>query len=670
MITAAPASALDARHAEVVRLVSELEPSLSGRVITDAIGRAAPSRREVTQLLRHLAAEPEILSSGSTRAPLVVARLAAALLEAGATRIRLPRCALCGREGKLPRRLRTQRICGTCATRLQLDDCSVCGRRRRVRRRTPEGDAVCGTCHGRDPATWKPCAGCSRTRRANARTADGRLLCASCYKPPSEVCEACGKRATVASRRGGLVICRRCYRSPQRPCGGCGRTRRVARRATAREPDLCFTCYQAPGLRCTRCGEEAPTRGVAKGAPLCFRCQLETRLDELLAGPDGEVLPALLPLREAVLAVRSPRTGLGWLTRSPGARLLRHMASGRLPLTHESLDASGQAPSTEHLRDLLVASGALPPRDPGLARLERFARTTVTSLEHSLDRKQLRSFATWEVLRRARRRAERGHLSPAAVNNAKAALSEAVRFLAWLRSHGRSLDTCTQADVDLWCASGAKARRRIEDLLGWAGRRRIVHGVRVPKQPPRGAPRSLGEETRWAIARQLLTDDALDSEDRVAGALVLLYAQPVSRIAQLRTSDVSEADGALLLRLGRDSVVVPEPLSGLVRRLPRRRQAGVAGQLPSPEWLFPGRLAGRPIHPEQLRVRLNAIGIECRPGRNAALLQLGAEVPAAVLADLLGLHPTTAVRWVDLAGGDWTRYAAERSRSLSVGERR
>lgn len=38
---------------------------------------------------------------------------------------------------------------------------------------------------------------------------------------------------------------------------------------------------------------------------------------------------------------------------------------------------------------------------------------------------------------------------------------------------------------------------------------------------------------------------------------------------------------------------------------------------------------------------------------------LAAQLPAAVLADLLNLAPTTAVRWVHDAGGDWSRYAAE-----------
>ena len=47
------------------------------------------------------------------------------------------------------------------------------------------------------------------------------------------------------------------------------------------------------------------------------------------------------------------------------------------------------------------------------------------------------------------------------------------------------------------------------------------------------------------------------------------------------------------------------------------------------------------------------------PSRRAALTHLAARLPAAVLADLLGIHPNTAVRWVRAAGGDWTSYAAQ-----------
>jgi hypothetical protein len=49
-------------------------------------------------------------------------------------------------------------------------------------------------------------------------------------------------------------------------------------------------------------------------------------------------------------------------------------------------------------------------------------------------------------------------------------------------------------------------------------------------------------------------------------------------------------------------------------------------------------------------------------GRRAALTDLAAQMPAAVLADLLHLAPTTAARWMHQAGGDWTGYAAEIAR--------
>ena len=67
----------------------------------------------------------------------------------------------------------------------------------------------------------------------------------------------------------------------------------------------------------------------------------------------------------------------------------------------------------------------------------------------------------------------------------------------------------------------------------------------------------------------------------------------------------------------------------------------------------PGRLGGR----------LPALGIYAQAGRRAALLDLAAQLPAAVLGDLLGLAPATAVKWMRQAGGDWSTYAAELART-------
>jgi hypothetical protein len=43
-------------------------------------------------------------------------------------------------------------------------------------------------------------------------------------------------------------------------------------------------------------------------------------------------------------------------------------------------------------------------------------------------------------------------------------------------------------------------------------------------------------------------------------------------------------------------------------------------------------------------------------------MDLASQLPAAVLAELLHLHPTTAVSWV-AAGGDWNTYAAHIARN-------
>lgn len=110
---------------------------------------------------------------------------------------------------------------------------------------------------------------------------------------------------------------------------------------------------------------------------------------------------------------------------------------------------------------------------------------------------------------------------------------------------------------------------------------------------------------------------------------------------------------------GRQRRLVPAPLATLLGALidTPRAYIGVGAPATTP-WLFPGLLPGRPLTPARLGQRLGKLGIDARAGRRAALIHLAAQLPAAVLADLLHLTPATAVRWVNNAGGDWSRYAA------------
>lgn len=173
----------------------------------------------------------------------------------------------------------------------------------------------------------------------------------------------------------------------------------------------------------------------------------------------------------------------------------------------------------------------------------------------------------------------------------------------------------------------------------------------------------MNPDTRWEIVGRRLHDDHSALTDRVAGCLVLLYAQQLTHIVALTVDQVIAAEDGVHLKLGGSRTIIPEPLGGLLLELAAngRTHTGVGSHVTS-HWLFPGLHPGRPLHPSGLGQRLRRLGIATMPGRRAALMHLASQLPAAVLAEILNLHPTTAVHWVAAAGGDWNNYAAQIAR--------
>ncbi len=78
---------------------------------------------------------------------------------------------------------------------------------------------------------------------------------------------------------------------------------------------------------------------------------------------------------------------------------------------------------------------------------------------------------------------------------------------------------------------------------------------------------------------------------------------------------------------------------------------------PDSRWLFPGRRAGQPMHPEALAALVNDLGIPTIAGRGAAIRQHVLDMPAPVVADALGYHYVTTAKLAAQAGGMWNRYA-------------
>jgi hypothetical protein len=99
---------------------------------------------------------------------------------------------------------------------------------------------------------------------------------------------------------------------------------------------------------------------------------------------------------------------------------------------------------------------------------------------------------------------------------------------------------------------------RSRGFVTWAVERGHARGIEIPPFNNEPIRQVFAEhDQRWALARRLLADDTIAVADRVAGLLVLLYAQRANRITRLTTKHVTVTDDGVELRLGEEPIIVP-----------------------------------------------------------------------------------------------------------------
>jgi hypothetical protein len=353
-----------------------------------------------------------------------------------------------------------------------------------------------------------------------------------------------------------------------------------------------------------------------------------------------------------------------WLTKPAIAPVLSDLAAGRMPLTHQAFDGLGQAQALAHLRQALVAVGALPGRDEEMTRLEAFLAALLESQHDTERRRLLHRYLIWHLLRRLRSRNNGRPATRQQSRMTRRLARGAVAFLDWLGAHDLTLSSCQQADLDQWLADERGIyREEAGRFIRWARASKLTVGYLPAAARWNGPAHLLDHQDRWDIARRLLHDDGLKAEDRLAGLLVLLYAQGATAISCMTVSQIQIREHTVRLHLGRVPVDLPEPVATLARTVAANRKghATIGAAEPSP-WLLPGGQPGRPISTARLTRRLEDLGIRPGQARSTALFQLAGEIPAAILARTLGISTDVAVTWQRLSPGDWAAYAADVSR--------
>jgi hypothetical protein len=646
----------------VVDIVTDVDPALPVDAVVAAVRAAAPRSGQCRQLAWALQDRPDLLTTAAAQAPAPsLLRLIDKLCDAGAQMITRPACPRCHRVIRLHRRIDGQWLCRNCVAKSRAEACARCGTVREAATRDERGRPLCPYCLITDPANQETCIGCGRRGPVSVRTPDGSL-CPSC-RPAwrTLTCGICGQTAPcVISKTTGQPWCRAC-KQRWAACAGCAQVKPI-RGGTRAEP-LCATCTRPDPTfwrTCPDCGQPGRIHNGRRG---CAQCTLRRRLRELLSDDDGQIRPELQALHDNLASYQRPSTVQRWLDKHTSATILRDIATGQRPPTHAALDELPAGKPVEHLRSVLVAIGTLPARDEQMVRLERWITATITDRRDADQQHLLHRYATWHLLRRLRRRTDGAETTHTQLTVVRQHVRAAITLLDWLTARDLTLLTCRQADLDSWLAGNdATHRREAGHFVRWAKTQKLTR-LDFPATKWGGPSRVLDTEARWQQARRLLHDDALKPEDRVAGLLVLLYAQWPSAVSRLTLDHIQASHDQVRLRLGREPVLLPEPLANLVLQLVATRRGHAAiGDQGTSRWLFPGGQPGRPISAFQLGERLRQLGLNPGQARSTALFGLATELPAAILARLLGIHISVAVAWQRASSGDWANYAAEVSR--------
>jgi len=585
-------------------------------------------------------------------------------------------------------------LCRACWKR-PLHTCVSCGKTAAAALLDDEG-AYCHLCYNRHRRPRRLCGRCGRHARiASNANGDRPDLCDSCYRGPETTCSRCGRIRPCQRVNSGAPICRTCYARDERPRVTCTRCQRdlpvmahwpvgpvcqACYTAMLRSPAACARCRTSQPLiardgdgtgicgpcaghnvdyTCRQCGR--PGNPYAHGR--CAHCVLAGRVTDLLTGPGGTISPQLQPLAAAFAQVSRPFTAIQWIRESPGARLLAQLVAEDRPLSHTLLDELPPTRGLHYIRQVMVQTAVLPERHEDLERVPSW-------LEHHLAGKPaghaslVRPFLHWFLLRRARSRASTRRYPVSAGRDLRRQILVALELLAWADEQAITLEQLRQDDIDRWLdEEGTQRRNRIRDFLTWTAGRGLTRKLTVPLIPRQDPADLLGDDERWQLLQRCLTDEALPADVRAAGALILLFGLQAQRIRHLTADHVVLQDNSTYLTAGRHPILLPPRLGAILRQLAIQppAQLMIAHGPRAPRWLFPGRIPGQPIDNHSLTNRLNRHGISARPARNGALAALAADLPAAIMADLLGMHVNTAVRWVTYARRDWADYLAARA---------
>lgn len=455
-----------------------------------------------------------------------------------------------------------------------------------------------------------------------------------------EPCARCGAHYAAAARWPDGKVCGYCYQAAKRSTGtcACGHTGVLPGRIDGHP-----ACRECSGVTlnvdCASCGDEAELHSSGR----CWRCVFIDDLDAGLTDPTtGAVAATLRPLAQALRQMPRPNSGLTWIRQSHVQTFLRQLVA-EPTITHERLDSLTASRTREHVRALLVAHGILPRRDELLARYTRWSRQALARVTDSDHRDVAERFVRWHMLRRMN---QMDTVTHGTFLRSKQTVTVAIELLNWLTARQTPLPALSQTDLDEWQATGPSTRELASRFLRWAIKTRVVDAHLAMTPHRRGtSPRLSAADQRRALDTNL-HGPGINTRDRLAAVLVLIFGQQMEDVARLTWNQVT---------LGDVEIGLPDPLDTLVRTIAAAPSNSNTAAHPNSPWVFRGRNPGQHINPAHLRQRMNH-AFRTRDARLGTLHEMTRDTPIAILAEALGYSPATIEHHAVAANATYANY--------------
>lgn len=128
-------------------------------------------------------------------------------------------------------------------------------------------------------------------------------------------------------------------------------------------------------------------------------------------------------------------------------------------------------------------------------------------------------------------------LKPGAAHTAKQEITAAAQLLTHLETLGVPPAQANQGHLDAWLSTGPSTRYNARTFVIWATKAGHLPPVQIPHRRGGIAP-VITQDERIRLLRNCFHDTMQPVAYRLAAVLLLLYAQPLTRITRLRLDDI------------------------------------------------------------------------------------------------------------------------------------